>query len=95
MTAVALFATTFVLVFLLAVQQFNVHYNEVTRAFISSTGIALLNLVLLKVMPQHTTLIENAAYVFGSSFGVIAGMRCRPLLARWVECGRQLLRRQG
>lgn len=93
MTAPLLFAVTFVLVFLLGIQQLNVQFGQKLQAWLTSLAIAWLQLLLLKLMPQPTTAAENLGYLLGGPFGILAAMRWHPLLTDWFERGRRLLRR--
>lgn len=95
MTALLLFAITFALVYLLGIQQLNVQFNQRAQAFITSFAIAWLQLVLLKLMPQPTTLIENTGYLLGGSFGILAAMASHAPLTAFFDRWRRLARRQG
>lgn len=94
-TALTLFAVTFVLVMLLGIQQLNVQFGQRLGAFVTSFAIAGLNLVLFKVMPKDTTLVQNIAYLLGGSFGILAGMSAHPWLNRHWFRARDYLRKYG
>lgn len=95
MTAIALFAITFALVFLLGIQQLNVQFGQRAQAFLTSLAIAWLQLLLLKLMPQPTSMAENIGYLLGGPFGILAAMQWHPALTALFERGRRLIRRQG
>lgn len=94
MTALMLFGITFALVYLLGIQQLNVQFGQRTQAFLTSALIAFCQLQLLKVMPQPTTWLENAGYLSGGSFGILAAMSSHRWLTDVFERGQRLLRRQ-
>lgn len=75
MTALYLFAATFVLVFMLGVQQLNVTADQYAAAFISSAIISSANLVLFKLLPGPTSAADFAGYTLGGCFGIVASMR--------------------
>lgn len=95
MTALLLFAITFVLVFLLGIQQLNVQFSQRVQAFVTSIAIAGLQLWLLKLMPQPTTWLENIGYLMGGPFGILAAMSSHAWLTALFARGQQLLRRQA
>ena len=81
--ALALFASTFVLVFALGIQQLNVSGRHFAAAFFTSILISAGNLVLFKLAPNSTG-IEIVAYLLGGSFGIIVAMTAHPwLVKRW------------
>jgi len=94
-TALLLFAITFVLVYLLGIQQLNVQFNQRTQAFVTSALIAMLQLWLFKLVPQPTNDVENLAYVMGGPFGMVSAMQSYPWLAERLARGKALLRRQA
>lgn len=73
MTAIALFASTFALVFLLGMQSLVVQADMRRIAFANSFAIGAANLVLFKLAPDAAGL-EMAAYLCGGPFGIIAAM---------------------
>ena len=81
MTALALFASTFCLVFLLGVQQLNVQHGHQAAAFITSLFIGLSQLALYKMAPDATG-IEVACYLAGGPLAIIGAMRAHPWLRR-------------
>lgn len=95
MTPLLLFAITFVLVFLLGIQQLNVQFGQRAQAFVTSLAIAWLQLWLLKIMPQPTSWLDNTGYLLGGPFGILAAMRWHPWLSRVFSSGLQRLRRQA
>ena len=74
MTALALFVSTFALVFFLGLQSLNVNGGHYRAAFFTSFGIGLGNLMLFKLAPDATG-IEIAAFLMGGPFGIISSMR--------------------
>jgi hypothetical protein len=92
MTAALLFATTFVVVFALAVQQLNVSAGFAWAAFATSAVISSANWVLFKHVPQPTGWWDFAGYTLGGCCGVVAAMRLHPWLvdvAMWIKYRRQ------
>ncbi len=81
MTALALFASTFALVFALGLQSLNVNGGHYRAAFLTSFAIGAANLVLFKLAPEATG-IEIAAYLAGGPIGIISAMKAHPWLRR-------------
>lgn len=73
MTAMALLASTFALVFALGLQSQLVNGGHYGGAFVNSLAIGTCNLVLFKLAPSANGL-EVAAYLMGGPFGIIAAM---------------------
>lgn len=73
MTALALFASCFALVFFLGLQSLNVNRGHYAAAFFTSFGIGIGNLVLFKLAPDASG-IEIAAYLAGGPLGIISSM---------------------
>lgn len=73
MTALALLASTFCLVFFLGLQSLVVNSGHRAAAFANSFAIGSANLVLFKLAPDATG-IEVAAYLCGGPFGIVAAM---------------------
>lgn len=73
MTELALFVSTFVLVFALGLQSLNVNGGHYVAAFMTSFMIGAGNLVVLKIAP-HASPTEMASYLMGGPFGIIASM---------------------
>lgn len=84
MTAILLFASTFLLVFFLGLQSLNVNNGHRLAAFFTSFGIGLSNLMLFKLAPDATGL-EMAAFLMGGPFGIVASMKAHPLMVRLIE----------
>lgn len=84
MSAIALLASTFALVFFLGLQSLNVNGGRHVAAFFTSLGIGTSNLVLFKLAPDSSGL-EIAAYLAGGPFGIVASM--------WAH--RRVFRRPG
>lgn len=81
MTALALFASTFVLVFALGLQSLNVNRGHYRAAFFTSFLISGGNLALFKLAPDATT-VEMIAFILGGPFGIIASMWVHPRMVR-------------
>lgn len=79
MTALALFASTFVLVFALGIQSLNVNNGHHLAAIFTSFFIGGSQMVLFKLAPDASW-IEAAAFLLGGSFGIYAAMRAHPYL---------------
>lgn len=73
MIALAIFASTFVLVFALGFQSLNVNNGHFRAAFLTSFAISGSNLVLFKTLPQADVL-QIAAYLLGGPLGIVASM---------------------
>lgn len=73
MTALALFASTYALVFFLGLQSLNVNGGHYKAAFLTSFGIGLGNLALFKLAPDASGM-EIAAFLAGGPFGIISSM---------------------
>lgn len=80
MTALALLASTFALVFTLGLQSQLVNNGHAGGAFLNSLAIGACNLVLFKLAPDATG-IEIAAYLTGGPFGIVASMS----FYRWLR----------
>jgi general stress protein CsbA len=81
MTTLALFVSTFMLVFALGFQSLNVNNGHYVAAFVTSFLIGASNLVLFKYVPD-ANLIEVAAYMMGGPFGIISSMYAH---RRWMK----------
>jgi hypothetical protein len=73
MTALIIFASTYVLVFALGFQSLNVNNGHYKAAFFTSFAIAGSNLVLFKTVPQADWL-EIAAYLLAGPLAIISSM---------------------
>jgi hypothetical protein len=73
MTELALFGSTFVLVFALGLQSLNVNNGRHTAAFFTSFLIGGANLVVLRLTPNATG-SEIAAYLSGGPLGILCAM---------------------
>lgn len=73
MTALLLFVSTFVLVFLLGLQSRNVNCGQASAAFLTSFGIGFTQLLLYKLAPDASG-IEISAYLSGGPFGIVTSM---------------------
>lgn len=73
MTLLALFASTFCLVFFLGLQSLNVNSGRYVAAFLTSFGICIGQLVLYKLAPDASG-TELAAYLCGGPVGIVTSM---------------------
>lgn len=80
MTAIALLASTFLVVFALGLQSQLVNNGHYAGAFFNSLVIGTSQLVLFKLAPDASG-IEIAAYLAGGPFGIVASMVCY----RWLK----------
>lgn len=79
MTHLALFASSFVTVFLLGVQQLNVHGRHYLAAVITSLGIGSAQIFLWKLIPSADA-GQIAATLAGGPFGIVAAMWLHPII---------------
>lgn len=79
MTEMALFGSTFVVVFFLGLQSLCVNGGHRVAAFFNSFAIGGANLVLFKLAPDANP-TESLAYLLGGPFGIVAAMA---VFARW------------
>lgn len=84
MNALALLASTFLVVFALGLQSQLVNNGHYLSAFVNSLVIGGSQLVLFKLAPEATGL-EIAAYLAGGPFGIVASMG----FYRWLKRRRQ------
>lgn len=81
MTELALFASTFVLVFALGAQSLNVNNGHYKAAAFTSLFIGGGQMVLFKLAP-NANWSEMAAFLIGGPFGITASMWAHPHLVR-------------
>jgi len=81
MTALVIFASTFILVFALGFQSLNVNNGHYKAAFLTSFAIAVSNLVLFKTVPQADW-IEILAYLTAGPLAIVASMACH---RKWMK----------
>ena len=81
MTYAALFASAFITVFLLGVQQLNVHGRHYLAAGITSLGIGGAQIFLWRLIPTASAW-EIAATLAGGPAGIVAAMWLHPILIR-------------
>lgn len=74
MTELALFASTFLLVFALGLQSLNVNNGRHAAAFFTSFLIGGANLIVLRLAPNATG-SEIAAYLSGGPLGILCAMK--------------------
>ncbi|HJW25155.1 MAG TPA: hypothetical protein VJ576_09675 [Rhodocyclaceae bacterium] len=84
MTELALFASCYFLVLFLGLQSLNVNGGHYRAAFITSFGIGLGNLVVLKLAPNASA-SEMAAYLMGGPFGIVSSMALHRRLLAWRD----------
>lgn len=84
MTELALFASTFALVFFLGLQSLNINGGHYVAAFFTSFGIGAGNLVVLKLAPNASG-PEMAAFLLGGPLGIIASMAAHRKLVRLMD----------
>lgn len=73
MIELALFASTFVVVFALGLQTLNVAGGHYASAFVTSFVIGASQLALYKLVPE-ANLLQVLAYLGGGPFGIVASM---------------------
>ena len=73
MTAIIIFASTFILVFALGFQSLNVNNGHYKAAFLTSFAIAGSNLVLFKTVPQ-ADLLQITAYLLAGPCAIVCSM---------------------
>lgn len=85
MTALALFASTFLLVLLLGLQSLNVNGRHYALAVVTSVGISGAQLVMFKIVPGETTPIDLIGYFSGGPLGISAAIWLHPYLVRLLR----------
>jgi hypothetical protein len=85
-TILALFVSTFVLVFALGIQSLNVNNGHRVAAVFTSFVIGTSNLVLFKLAPDASA-AEAVAFLMGGPFGIYAAMVAHPWLVRVIRKG--------
>jgi hypothetical protein len=73
-SALLIFAATFVTVFALGFQSLNVNKGHPKAAFLTSFVIGTGNLAVLKLVPDTQAPLDNLAYLLGGPFGIVASM---------------------
>lgn len=81
MTPFALFLSAFATVFLLGIQQQNVHGRHYAAAIFTSLGIGAAQLFLWRMVPEATA-AEIAATLAGGPVGIVAAMWIHPRLVK-------------
>lgn len=90
MMALALFASSFALVFALGLQSLNVNRGHFVAAFVTSFAIGASQLFALRVIPSPDTgALEMTCYLLGGPFGIVASMVAHPYLVGRRRRGRQ------
>lgn len=84
MTALALFVSTFVLVFALGIQSLNVNNGHRRLAMFTSFFIGSSQMVLFKLAPDASWL-EAAGFLLGGQIGIYAAMCSHPHLVRLLK----------
>lgn len=77
MNTLALFTSTFILVFALGIQSLNVNNGHRAAAMFTSFFIGSSQMVLFKLAPSANW-IETAAFLLGGPFGIYAAMVAHP-----------------
>lgn len=80
MSALFIFAATFAVVLFLGLQSLNVNGNHKMLAVLTSFGISVANLFILKIMPGPTDWMDHLAYMTGGPLGIYTSMCIHP----WV-----------
>lgn len=83
MTHAMLFASAFVTVFLLGVQQQNVSGRHYLAAVVTSLGIGAAQIFLWRLVPTASP-SEISATLAGGPVGIVAAMYFHPRLAAWL-----------
>lgn len=73
---------TFGVVLALGLQSLNVNGGHHLMAAVTSFAIGTFNLALLKLVPQPTTVFDNAAYLLGDPIEILVAMKLHPYLER-------------
>ena len=73
MTELALFVSTYVLVFFLGLQSLHVNGGHYKAAFFTSFGISGCQMILFKLAPDASW-SEVAAFMAGGPFGIVTSM---------------------
>ncbi len=85
MTRAALFLSAFFTVFLLGIQQQNVHGRHYFAAIVTSFGIGAAQIFLWRLVPDANA-GEIAATLAGGPCGIVAAMWAHPRIARkWAR----------
>jgi len=80
--ALALFSSTFAVVFALGLQSLNVNGRHFVLAGITSLFIGASNLALFKLLPGPTSPLEIVAYLVGGPVGIVCAMAVHPRLVQ-------------
>lgn len=84
MTELALFTSTFVLVFALGLQSLNVNNGHYRAAAFTSFAIGSMQMILFKLAPDASW-SEIAAFLSGGPFGITTSMWAHPRLAKLLR----------
>lgn len=84
MNTLALFISTFILVFALGIQSLNVNNGHRMAAMLTSLFIGASQMVLFKLAPSANW-FETAAFLLGGPFGIYAAMVAHPQLVRIIK----------
>lgn len=82
MNALFILAATFAVVLFLGLQSLNVNGGHKLLAVLTSFGISVANLFILKVMPGPTDGLELVAYMTGGPLGIWVSMCIHPWVVR-------------
>lgn len=81
MIELALFTSTFLLVFALGLQSLNVNHGRHAAAFFTSFLIGGANLIVLRLAPNASG-SEIAAYLSGGPLGILCAMKVFSMLRK-------------
>jgi len=81
-TLALLFTSQFAYVFLLGIQQVNVHKGYRLRAFLNSFGIGLCQIAALWFIPHARTFTEFAVFLIAGPVGIVAMMIFYPVIKK-------------
>ncbi|KAF0205516.1 MAG: hypothetical protein FD173_959 [Gallionellaceae bacterium] len=82
MSALFIFTATFAVVLFLGLQSLNVNGGHKLLAVLTSFGISVANLYILKIMPGPTDWLDSMAYMTGGPLGIYTSMCIHPWVVR-------------
>lgn len=84
LSAIAVFASTFLTVFALGVQSLNVNQRMYLAAGFTSLAISSGHLWLYKIMP-HPSWLDIAGYYLGGVTGITCSIAAHPYIKAWLQ----------
>jgi hypothetical protein len=87
MIELALFASSFCVVFALGLQSLNVNNGHYLLAALTSFGIGSMQMILFKLAP-HASWTEAAAFIGGGPLGITASMWAHPRMVKLLKRGK-------